>query len=236
MSQVRPESKTDISGKEFSFNDIFTALGGEPRDWHPGHFSLEREEDVEERMDFSPHTEAIGRMGEEYLEETYDMEIVDDGEVDLRVTGGVFEGVPVQSKCAIRVASRGHHTSDGGIYMKGPAMSKLSGATYNTELHDYEMQKEPKEGLLHAIVHQPREEYSEEVKKNVNAPLRDIVKKEEGKIAETFLVGEIVIPAHRAVESVKFGAGDRRASYWNWSKAYQPAKDEKSEAVRPSNR
>lgn len=234
MNQVkRPEF--NLGEQDFTFDDIFTALGGKPRPWHPAHSGLEREDDVEERMDFSPHTEAIGRMGEEYLEETYDMEIIDDGEVDLRVTDGVFEGIPVQSKCAIRVASRGHHVSDGGIYMKGPAMSELAGATYNTELHDYEMQAEPKEGILHAIVHQPREKYSEEVKENVDAPLRDIVKKEDGKVAETFLVGEIVIPAHRAVESVKFGAGDRKASYWNWSKAYQPVKDKKSEAIRPSD-
>ncbi len=234
MSQVK-SPKFEVRDQAFTFNDIFTALGGESRSWHPAHSGLDREEDVEERMDFSPHTEAIGRMGEEYLEETYDMELIDDGEVDLRVTDGVFEGVPVQSKCAIRVASRGDRVSDGGIYMKGPAMGKLSGATYNTELRDYEMRAEPKEGLLHAIVHQPREKYSEEIKNNVDVPLRDIVKKEEGKIAETFLVGEIVMPAHRAVESVKFGAGNRRASYWDWSKAYTPAKDKKSEAIRPSD-
>lgn len=235
MSQAGRQVNDTETGDRLSFNDIFVALGGEPRTWHPEHSVLEEEEDIGDRMNFSPHTEAIGRMGEEYLAETYNMEIIDDGEVDLVVTDGVFEGVPVQSKCAIRIASRGERTSDGGLYMKGPAMGKLAGAAYNSEKRDYEMQGEPEESLLHGIVHQPREEYPEEVKNEVDVPLRDIVKKEEGKVAETFLVGEIVIPAYRAVESVKFGEGERRASYWDWTDAYQPARDEESEALTPSD-
>ena len=157
MSQVGTQSSKTSEEDAFTLDDIFTALGGEPRNWHPGHSELEREDDVEDRMDLSHCTEAIGRMGEEYLAETYDMEIVDDGEVDLVVTDGVFEGVPVQSKCAIRVASRGERISDGGIYMKGDAMARLAGASYNTEALDYEMNGEPQQGLLHAIVHQARE-------------------------------------------------------------------------------
>lgn len=236
MSKVETRVSKQGSEAELTFDDIFVALGGERRNWHPAHTFLEREDDVSDRMDFSPHTEAIGRMGEEYLEETYDMEIVDDGEVDLVVTDGVFEGIPVQSKCAIRVASRGERISDGGIYMKGPAMARLAGGRYNEELLDYEVRSnDTKDGFLHAIVHQPRESYPEEVKKNVDVPLRDIVKKEDGKVAETFLVGEAVIPADRAVENVKFDTGNRRASYWDWSKAYQPAKDERSNALRPSD-
>ncbi|WEL23281.1 hypothetical protein [Candidatus Nanohalovita haloferacivicina] len=236
MSQVREKSFRTEEADNLTFNDIFEALGGSSRTWHPGHTQLERENDVSDRMDFSPHTEAIGRMGEEYLQDTYNMEIVDDGEVDLVVTDGVFEGIPVQSKCAIRVASRGNYISDGGIYMKGPAMARLAGGSYNENTLDYEMNgNNLKEGLLHAIVHQPRESYPEQVKEAVDAPIRDIVKKKKGKIAETFIVGEAVIPADRALESVKFDTGDRRASYWNWSKAYQPAKDDRSEALKPSD-
>jgi hypothetical protein len=233
---VRQVEKSRTENSEpLSFNDIFVALGGEPRNWHPAHSALERVENVDSRMNFSHHTDAIGRMGEEYLEETYNMEIIDDGEVDLRITDGVFEGLPVQSKCAIRVASRGERTSDGGIYMKGPAMGELAGATYNPETQDYEMTEQPKEGLLHTIIHQPREEYSEQVKDDLDLPLRDIIKKEDGKVAETFLVGELVIPAYKAVESVKFNTGDRRAKYWDWQKAYLPAKDGNSNAVKVSD-
>lgn len=234
MSKVRSQIRNQSNENSLTFNDIFVALGGEPRNWHPDHSEMEREEDVDDRRDFSDCTNAIGKMGEEYLAETYDMEIIDDGEVDLVVTDGVFEGVPVQSKCAIRVASRGDYISDGALYMKGPAMGELTGATYNPEKRDYEMQGEPEESLLHGIVHQPREEYPEEVKNSIDVPLRDIVKKDDGKVAETFLVGEIVIPAYRAVESVKFGEGERRASYWDWTDAYQPARDEESEAIKPS--
>jgi len=229
------EKSGEQQGDVPSFNDIFVALGGEPRSWHPAHSGLEKVEDISDRMNFSPHTDAIGRMGEEYLQETYDMEIVDDGEVDLCVTDGVFEGLPVQSKCAIRVASRGDRTSDGGIYMKGHAMARLSGAVYNNEKRDYEIVGDPDKGLLHTMVHQPREEYPEEVKEDLDLPVRDIVRQEDGKVAETVLVGEMVIPAYRAVQNVKFNTGDRRASYWEWSDAYLPAKDDSSEAVRPSD-
>lgn len=219
--------------QELTFDDIFVALGGEPRNWHPAHSGLPRPETTEDRPDLSHFSEAIGTIGEEYLEDTYDMEYVDRGPVDLVVTDGVFEGTPVQAKTVIRLASRGDGVSDGGIYMKGPAMAELTGAVYDEEGRDYVFESEPEEALLHTIVHQPKEQYTEEERDSLDVPVRTIETDDGQKVADTALVGEAVIAAHRAVENNKFNGGERRAKYWHWSRAYQPFKDSANNVVKP---
>lgn len=201
---------------------VYEELGGEKRPYHP-HFSInERAEAALNPLDERPsdkreswgrphlgrYTDDIGDMVEDYLEGTYDMERVNNGEVDLRVTDGAFEDIPVQAKGAVILASQGENSNGdwysrpGGIYMREQAMEKLA----------------QEEALLHTVVHYPRTEFTDPEKESLKTPIRTVHDGSEMEPVESALIGEIVLPVERVMEKVSFNNNGFR--YWDWPEAY----------------
>ncbi len=217
MKQLE-ESSSDIE----TIWSLYTALGGEKRPYHP-HFSMnDRAEDAIEPLEERPedkreswgrphlgrYTDDIGNMVEDYLEETYDMRRVNDGEVDLVVTDGVFEGVPVQAKGAAVLASQGEdgngswYSRPGGIYMREDSMEKLS----------------EKDSLLHTVIHYPRNSFTEDEKNHMPVPVEEVNDGEDMEPVESALVGELVLPVGKVFEKVDFNSNG--FLYWDWPEAY----------------
>lgn len=207
---------------------VYESLGGKKRPWHP-YFSMNdlsnsaldipnpRPEDKENswnRPHLGNYTDNIGNAIEDYLEETYNMVRINDGPVDLRVTDGPFEGSPVQAKGAAVIVSQGQssdgcwYSRPGGIYMREPSITQLI-----EENNDY-----GDDALLHTVVHYPQFAFEEET----NVPIIEVNDGEEdGKEhVKTALIGELVMPVEKALETIEFNGGKRKACYWDWPKAY----------------
>lgn len=202
--------------------EVYEALGGERRPYHPL-FSIneladeavdpleERPENKEEswgRPHLGSYTEDIGEMVENYLEDVYDMERVNNGAVDLRVTDGVFEGIPVQAKGAVILASQGPdgkgtwYSRPGGIYMREGAIEELS----------------EEDSLLHTVVHYPKEEFTDAEREKLSVPFREVHDGSEKTPVESALVGELVMPVNKVAEEVNFNNNGYK--YWDWPEAY----------------
>lgn len=202
---------------------VYEALGGEKRPYHP-HFSInEHAEEALEPLNKRPsdkreswgrphlgrYTDDIGNMVEDYLEEQYDMERVNNGEVDLRVTDGAFEGVPVQAKGAVLLASQGEDTNGnwysrpGGIYMREQSMNKLAQG----------------DALLHTVVHYPRTEFTASEREKLVTPIREVYNGSKMEPVESALIGELVLPVEQVMEEVNFN--DNGFRYWDWPEAYR---------------
>lgn len=216
------QQETRIENGIESIWQVYEALGGEKRPYHPV-YSVndlaeeavdpleERPENKEEswgRPHLGRYTDDIGNMVEDYLQETYDMERVNDGAVDLVVTDGVFEGVPVQAKGAAILASQGEdsngnwYSRPGGIYMRGKSMEELA----------------EEDALLHTAVHYPRTEFTDSEREGLPVPIRQVHDGSEMEAVESALVGELVLPARKVFENVSFNQNGFK--YWDWPNAY----------------
>lgn len=217
MEQLE-ESSSDIE----TIWSVYEALGGEKRPYHP-HFSMnnraegavnrleQRPEDKREswgRPHLGRYTDDIGNMVEDYLENTYDMKRVNDGEVDLVVTDGVFEDVPVQAKGAAILASQGEdgkgrwYSRPGGIYMREDSMKKLA----------------EQDALLHTVVHYPRSSFTDDERQKLPVPVENVNEGTDMEPVESALVGELVLPVDKVFEQVEFNSNGFR--YWDWPEPY----------------
>ncbi len=217
MEQLE-ETSSDIE----TIWSVYEALGGEKRPYHP-HFSMNsRAEEAVDPLDQRPedkreswgrphlgrYTDDIGNMVEDYLEDTYHMERVNDGEVDLVVTDGVFEDVPVQAKGAAILASQGEdgkgrwYSRPGGIYMREESMKKLA----------------EQDALLHTVVHYPRSSFTDDERQKLPVPVENVNEGTEMEPVESALVGELVLPVDQVFEQVEFNSNGFR--YWDWPEAY----------------
>ena len=201
--------------------DIFLELGGGDRPWHPLDpavtdtidYPTERPQNIRDdwkRPDLENYTEDIGRSVEEYLETTYQMERVDEGEVDLLVTDGQMEGTEVQSKGSIFLASQGpdgkggYYSRPGGIYVRDTGLGEL-----------------PRDALLHSVVHLPRFEWDSDI----SVPVIKISDGEEDREhVETALVGELVLPVGKVQDEISYDSDG--TYYWDWEDAYGEEPDD----------
>lgn len=219
---------------EFSVPEISDALGFRREDFHPDEllsdpeFPLDYPESRPEdkysewnRPDLRSFTEAIGAAWENDLSERYDMEIVRNGPVDLRVTEGVFENSPVQAKNACIINSKGQRADGtwrsrpGLVYVKRPEMKALAETDLdNIEGLDEEEYSSP--ALLHAAVHYPQEDMPdlpEEV------PVKEIESPDGRDYSfETAYIGEIIVPIAPMYQENRdsFNSGSRQAWPLEW--------------------
>lgn len=201
---------------------IFSELGGEERPWHPFDEELlnsieypdERplnKRDEWQRPDLEDYTDEIGKSIEDYLSERYDMELVDDREVDLVVDSGPYANTDVQAKGAIFLASQGQdrdgrwYSRPGGIYLREDGFKQLDD-----------------DSLLHSVVHLPRFEWSRDIPVPV-LEINDGIKKEK---VETALVGELVLPVNQVQKEISFNSNGYL--YWEWPEVYGAEPDTSS--------
>lgn len=222
---------------DFSVPEISEALGFRREQFHPDEllsdpeFPLDYPEtrpqdkyDEWNRPDLRKFTDAIGAAWEDKLAERYNMDIVRNGPVDLRVTEGRFEGSPVQAKTACIINSKGQRkdgswkTQSGLLYVKKPEMESLTEMDFGDTGLDPDNYSPP--ALLHGSVHYPQEDMPalpEEV------PTATIESPDDRNYSfETAYVGEIVTPIgplYRDNEDA-FNSGSRQAWPLNWDKAF----------------
>jgi len=193
---------------------IQAALGGERRGWHPRFYMNDRAEEAVETLEKRPEsveewgrpdmesmTHEIGDAVENYLEDNYWMEIVDDDAVDLVVTDGVFEGSPVQSKGAI-ILAKDRSAGDGTIYSR-------PGGFYMREDNMKELSEMDETALLHTSVHYPRRE----IPQDLDVPVLNV-----NDEIDTAIIGELTLPVEEVYRQTEFHSDGNY--YWKWSKAY----------------
>lgn len=219
---------------EFSVPEISEALGFRRESFHPDELLSDTEIPLDypetrpedkydewNRPDLRSFTEAIGAAWENNLSERYDMEIVRNGPVDLRVTDGVYEGSPVQAKNACIINSKGQRADGtwrsrpGLVYVKRPEMEALA----QTDLSDIEgldEQDYSSPALLHAAVHYPQEDMPELPE---DIPVKEIESPDEQDYSfETAYIGEIIVPIKPMYEDNidAFNSGIRQAWPLEW--------------------
>lgn len=202
--------------KNASIEDIWSiqeALGGERHGWHP-YFQMndrareaedpldERPESVEEwgRPDLDGATDEIGDAVEEYLEDRFWMDNIDDGAVDLVVEEGSLQGSLVQAKGAIVLAKGGKRDSHGRLYSR-------PGGFYMREDRMEELAEAEKNAILYTVVHYPRREH------DTDLPVLDV-----NEEIDTAVIGELAFPAEEVYRRTDFDSDGKK--YWKWSKAY----------------
>lgn len=227
------QTKEELS---FSLPEISEDLGFRREQFHPDEllsdpeFPLDYPErrpedkyDEWNRPDLRAFTDAIGAAWEENLAERYDMEIVRNGPVDLKVTDGIFEGSPVQAKTACIINSKGQRddgtwkTQPGLIYVKRPEMESLAEMDFSDTGLDLSEYSPP--AILHGSVHYPLEDMppiSEVPTATIESP------DERNYSFETAYVGEIIAPIGPLYQdnSDSFNGGSRQAWPLNWDKAF----------------
>jgi len=190
------------------------ALGGERIGWHP-HFHMndraeraedtleEKPESVEEwgRPDIGDFTDDIGNAVENYLEDRFWMENIDDGAVDLVVEEGEFEGAYVQAKGATVLAKGGKKDSQGRLYSR-------PGGFYMREERMKELAEADEDAILYTVVHYPRREHDTE-----DVPVLDV-----NDEIDTAVIGEMAFPAEEVYKRTDFDSDHKK--YWKWTDAY----------------
>lgn len=177
-------------------------------------------------------TDAIGAAWEEKLSERYDMRIVRNGPVDLKVTDGRFENSPVQAKTACIINSKGQRedgswkTQPGLLYVKKPEMASLAEMDFEDSGLDSENYSPP--ALLHGSVHYPQEDMPELPE---TVPTATVVSPYDPDYSfETAYVGEIVTPVGPLYEDNNnaFNSESRQAWPLNWQTAFGEDKEDEN--------
>lgn len=201
--------------------DVQRALGGKTRGWHPEFYMNDRAEEAEDplnerpesveewgRPDLEDATDEIGDAVEEYLEDRFWMEIVDDGAVDLVIDEGPLEGSLVQAKGAIVLAKGGKKDSEGRLYSR-------PGGFYMREDRMKELAEADENAILYTVVHYPRREHE-----------TDLPVLEVNEEIDTAVLGELAFPAEEAYRRTDFDSDGKK--YWKWDKAYGERPDTSS--------
>lgn len=176
------------------------------------------------RKNLRDMTDEIGNAWEDYLSQHYNMELIDEGPIDLRVSEGLFEGSPVQAKNCCVINARGSFddgrakSSPGVAYMREHNMKYLSDFDFS-DFENIDKDEYSRPGLVHVAVHYPLEEMP-----NLQGeiPTNRIEHPDKDYSVDTAYIGEIVIPAKPLYEENKerFGNGERGAWPLNWKELF----------------
>lgn len=208
--EAENEKKASIQ----SIWNVQKAMGGEVRGWHPEFFMNDRADEAVDKLDERPEsvddwgrpdldglTDEIGDAVEQYLEDRYWMDNIDDGAVDLVVEDGVFEDALVQAKGAVVLAKGGKRDSQGRLYSR-------PGGFYMREDRMKELVEAKEDAILYTVVHYPQREHEVE-----NLPLMELDEE-----VDTAVIGEFAFPAEEVYRRTDFDSDGKK--YWKWTHAY----------------